>query len=276
MLKKVKSGRMVIGIFLVLLGLSFVFPLFWMLNLSFKTTDDIYSRPFGFPEPFIFTNYPKAIEAFPFVRYFLNSLFYSSVSVCTVLLLSSMVAYYLSRLQSRFSALIMSYLVMGLVIPGAATTIPKYIMLQKAGLINNRLGLILLYSAGISSAVLMLYAFLRSLPKELEEAAYIDGSSIYGAFFRIIVPCIRPALFTQAVILFMNIWNDFFIPFIFTTSDRLKTLQVGIAGFFQAMNVNQWGMITAAMVLSSLPVVIIFLIFSEQIENALTAGAILK
>jgi raffinose/stachyose/melibiose transport system permease protein len=276
MQKPIKLRRVVIGIFFVLLGLGFVFPLFWMLNLSFKNTDDIYSRPFGLPEPFIFTNYPKAIEAFPFVRYFLNSLFYSSASVCTVLLLSSMLAYYLSRLQNRFSSLIMSYIVLGLVIPGAATTIPKYIMLQKAGLINNRLGLILLYSAGISSAVLMLYAFLRSLPKELEEAAYIDGSSVYGAFFRIIVPCIRPALFTQAVILFMNIWNDFFTPFIFTTSDRLKTLQVGIASFFQSMNVNQWGIITAAMVLSSLPVIIIFLVFSEQIENALTAGAILK
>jgi raffinose/stachyose/melibiose transport system permease protein len=274
--KKVKSGRIIIGIFFLLLGLSFVFPLFWMLNLSFKTTDDIYTRPFGFPSPFIVTNYPKAIAAFPFVRYLLNSLFYSSASVCIVLLLSSMLAYYLSRLQTRFSSLIMSYIVLGLVIPGSATIIPKYIMLQKAGLINSRLGLILIYSAGISSAVLMLYAFLRSLPKELEEAAYIDGSSVYGAFFRIIVPCIRPALFTQAVILFMNIWNDFFTPFIFTTSDRLKTLQVGIAGFFQAMNVNQWGMITAAMVLSSLPVIIVFLIFSEQIENALTAGAILK
>ena len=150
-------------------------------------------------------------------------------------------------------------------------------MLQRMGLQNTRLGLILVYSAfGIAGTVVMLYAFMRSLPMELEEAAFLDGCGIYRAFFKIILPCLKPALYTRAVIEFMGVWNDFFIAYILTSKDGLKTLQVGIMSFFVSIGTNQWGVIGAAMVIASLPILIIYLIFSEQIENALTAGAILK
>ena len=104
----------------------------------------------------------------------------------------------------------------------------------------------------------------------------MDGCSIYKTFFRIIIPCIKPALFTRFVIEFMNVWNDYFVAYILTNTDKLKTLQVGIKSFFVNIGTSEWGMIGAAMVVSCAAVLIIYLIFSEQIENALTAGAVLK
>ncbi|MBA4347631.1 MAG: ABC transporter permease [Clostridiales bacterium] len=276
-IKTDKNGRFFIAIVLIQIGTTFLFPLLWMVNLSLKTTEDIYARPFGLPMPLDLGNYGKALSEFNFSVYFLNSVIYSVVSVCIILLLGSMLAYFLARMRFRYSGTIMNYLVLGMVVPSSVTIIPIYMMLQRAGLQNTRIGLILVYSAfGIAGTVVMMYAFMRSLPMELEEAALIDGCGIYRAFFSIILPCLKPAIFTRAVIEFMGVWNDFFIAYILTSKDGLKTLQVGIMSFFVNLGTNQWGVIGAAMVISSLPILIVYLIFSEQIENALTAGAILK
>lgn len=276
--KKTKNlSRFFIAIVLIQIGSTFLFPLLWMINLSLKTTDDIYAHPFGLPQPFDFSNYGTALSKFNFSVYFLNSLIYSVVSVLIILLLGSMLAYFLARMRYSHSGKIMNYLVLGMVLPSSVTIVPIYMMLQRMGLQNTRLGLILVYSAfGIAGTVVMLYAFMRSLPMELEEAAFLDGCGIYRAFFKIILPCLKPALYTRAVIEFMGVWNDFFIAYILTSKDGLKTLQVGIMSFFVSIGTNQWGVIGAAMVIASLPILIIYLIFSEQIENALTAGAILK
>lgn len=259
------------------LGLSFVYPLIWVGMMSFKSIDDIYANPFGFPKEIVWENYPNALKSFDFLKYLGNSLFYSLVSVCLILLFGSMLAYFLARMECRFNKLIMNYVVIGIVIPISVTIIPLYMMMDRMHIRNTRLGMVLVYSSfGIAGTVIMLYAFLRSLPKELEEAAMIDGCSIYRAFFSIIIPCIKPALFTRFVIEFMGVWNDYYAAYILTSSNKLRTLQVGIRAFFVNIGTSQWGLIGAAMVLTSLPVLIIYFVFSEQIENALTAGAVLK
>ena len=272
-----KIGKITIYSILIILGLSFLYPLFWMINLSLKSVREIYQFPFSLPKEIIWENYPNALSAFNFLTFFLNSVIYSIVSVFFILLFGSMLAYFLARMETRFHKFLMNYIVMGIVIPTSVTIIPIYMMLSKMHLKNTRGGLILIYTSfGIAGTVIMLYAFLRSLPKELEEAAMMDGCSIYGTFFRIIIPCIKPALFTRFVIEFMNVWNDYFVAYILTNTDKLKTLQVGIKSFFVNIGTSEWGMIGAAMVVSCAPVLIIYFIFSEQIENALTAGAVLK
>lgn len=272
-----KIGKITIYSILIILGLSFLYPLFWMINLSLKSVGEIYQFPFSLPKEIIWENYPNALSAFNFLTLFLNSVIYSIVSVFFILLFGSMLAYFLARMETRFHKFLMNYIVMGIVIPTSVTIIPIYMMLSKMHLKNTRGGLILIYTSfGIAGTVIMLYAFLRSLPKELEEAAMMDGCSIYGTFFRIIIPCIKPALFTRFVIEFMNVWNDYFVAYILTNTDKLKTLQVGIKSFFVNIGTSEWGMIGAAMVVSCAPVLIIYFIFSEQIENALTAGAVLK
>ncbi len=274
---KKKISSFVIKIMLVLIGLSCIFPLFWMLTMSFKSKDEVYSNPFGLPQHWVFTNYGEALKKFHFFTYFFNSIIYTVGTIVITLLLGCMFAYCVSRMEWKFKSLALSYCSLGLIVPVQVVIIPIFILLKQLGLKNTYFGLILPYSAfALSSCILMLYAFFRTLPKELEEAACMDGCNIYQCYFKIILPIVKPALATQCVLIFMNTWNEFFLSFILVGKDQLKTLSVGLLNFFVSIGVSHWGQIGAAMIISSIPTVLIYLFSSEQIENALTAGAILK
>lgn len=274
---KKKISSFVIKIMLVLIGLSCIFPLFWMLTMSFKSKDEVYSNPFGLPQHWVFTNYGEALKKFHFFTYFFNSVIYTVGTIVITLLLGCMFAYCVSRMEWKFKSLALSYCSLGLIVPVQVVIIPIFILLKQLGLKNTYFGLILPYSAfALSSCILMLYAFFRTLPKELEEAACMDGCNIYQCYFKIILPIVKPALATQCVLIFMNTWNEFFLSFILVGKDQLKTLSVGLLNFFVSIGVSHWGQIGAAMIISSIPTVLIYLFSSEQIENALTAGAILK
>lgn len=270
-------GKLIAKTFLVIAGISFLYPLLWMILMSFKTPQDVFNNPFGLPVKFILTNYPDAIKSSHFFRYFSNSAIYSAGTVIVALVLACPFAYCTSRMSWKYSKAAMSYVTMGLIIPVQVVIIPLFMLLKTLNIRNTYLGLILPYAAfALASGTLMLYAFFRSLPDELEEAAYIDGCNIYKSFFRIVLPMVKPAIVTQIVIIFMNTWNEFFMAFLLTNSDKIRPLTVGLLNFFVSIGTTEWGLIGAAMVISSLPTILIYLVFSEQIENALTAGAILK
>lgn len=274
---KTKVSGFLVKIFLFIVGLSFIFPLYWMLNLSFKSKSEVYDNAFGLPGKWIFTNYPDVLKSYNFFVYFKNSLIYTVGSVALTIFLGSMLAYCISRMNWKFGKLAASYISIGLVIPVQVVIIPLFIMIRQMSLQNTYMGLILPQAAfGLASCVLMLSAFFRSLPMELEEAACIDGCSIYQSYFRIIVPVVKPAFATQIVLLFMASWNEFPLSYILVTKEVYRPLTVGLANFFLQIGVTDWGMVGAAMILTSLPTVIVYLIGSEKIENALTAGAILK
>ena len=262
---------------MIIIGLTFLFPLYWMINLSFKSKSEVYDNPFGLPREWVFNNYSGALEKFNFFRYLSNSIIYSVSTIVITVILGSMLAYCLSRMNWKFKNSALSYISMGLVIPAQVVIIPLLIMTKSMGLKGTHLSLILPYSAfALSSCVLMLYAFFRGLPKELEEAACIDGCNIYQTYFRIVLPVIKPAIATQCVLIFMNTYNEFFLAFILAADDKIRPLTVGLLNFFVSIGVNHWGQIGAAMIITSLPMVIVYLFGNEQIENALTAGAILK
>lgn len=251
--------------------------MYWMLNLSFKSKSEVYDNPFGLPEQWVFNNYKDALDKFNFPRYLTNSLIYSVCTIILTIFLGSMLAYSISRMKWKYKGFALNYIALGLIVPAQVVIIPILVMTRDMGLRGTHLSLILPYSAfALSSCVLMLYAFFRSLPKELEEAACIDGCSIYQTFFRIILPVIRPAISTQCVLIFMNIYNEFFLAFILGAEDKIRPLTVGLLNFFVSIGVAHWGQIGAAMIITSLPMIIIYIIGNEQIENALTAGAILK
>lgn len=275
-MKKDKLKILVKGIMIVL-GSSFLFPMYWMLNISFKSKSEVYDNPFGLPEIWVFNNYADALKKFNFPRYLSNSLIYSIGTILLTVLFGSMLAYCISRMNWKFKNTALSYISMGLIIPAQVVIIPLMIMNRSLGLKGTRLGLILPYSAfALSSCVLMLYAFFRSLPRELEEAACIDGCNIYQTFFRIIFPVIKPAITTQCVLIFMNTYNEFFLAFILGAEDRIRPLTVGLLNFFVSIGVSHWGQIGAAMIITSIPTIIVYIFGNEKIENALTAGAILK
>lgn len=272
-----KRNKVLVSIIMIIIGLSFLFPMYWMINLSFKSKSEVYINPFGLPKKWVFNNYGDALEKFNFVRYLSNSLIYSVSTIFITVFFGCMLAYCLSRMNWKFKGFAFSYISMGLIVPAQVVIIPILIMTDKMGIKGTHLGLILPYAAfALSSCVLMLYAFFRSLPKELEEAACIDGCNIYQTYFKIIFPTVKPAISTQCVLIFMNIYNEFFLAFILGAKDKIRPLTVGLLNFFVSIGVSHWGQIGAAMIITSLPTIIVYLIGNEQIEDALTAGAILK
>ena len=274
---KTKKARILVSLTMIIIGLTFIFPLFWMLNLSFKSKSEVYDNPFGLPIQWVFNNYHDALEKFNFLRYLSNSLIYSVSTIIITIFLGGMLAYCISRMKWKHKTFALSYISMGLVVPAQVVIIPILIMTKSMGIKGTHLGLILPYSAfALSSCVLMLYAFFRSLPVEMEEAACIDGCNIYQTYFKIIIPIIKPAIFTQCVLIFINVYNEFFLGFILGADDKIRPLPVGLLNFFVSIGVNHWGQIGAAMIITSLPTIIVYIIGNEQIENALTAGAILK
>ena len=274
---KPKRAKTLINSLMIIIGLTFIFPLFWMLNISFKSKSEVYDNPFGLPEKWVFNNYGDALEKFNFPRYLSNSVIYAVCTIIITVFLGSMLAYCISRMKWKFKNFALSYISMGLIIPAQVVIIPILIMTNKIGLKGTHLSLILPYSAfALSSCVLMLYAFFRGLPVALEEAACIDGCNIYQTYFKIILPVVKPAIATQCVLIFMNTYNEFFLAFILGAEDKIRPLTVGLLNFFVSIGVNHWGQIGAAMIITSLPTIIVYIIGNEQIENALTAGAILK
>jgi raffinose/stachyose/melibiose transport system permease protein len=272
-----KINNYLTKIFLVVIGLSFIFPLYWMLNLSLKAKEEIYDNAFGLPRQWVFFNYPNALKSYNFFVYFKNSIIYTLGTVFVILLLGSMLAYCLSRMNWKFSKLALNYVSIGLIIPVQVVLIPLFIMVKQLKLQNTYLGLIIPLAAfGMASCILMLYAFFRSLPKELEEAACIDGCNVYQSYFRIMVPIVKPALATQCVLIFISVWNEFTLSYILVTKEAYRPLTVGLANFFVQIGLTDWGLIGAAMILTSLPTILVYTLGSEQIENALTAGAVLK
>lgn len=264
-------------VFWLAVGCTFLFPLYWMITMSLKSKSEAYNNPFGIPQSWEWMNYSEALSKYHFFVYFENSLIYTIGTIAITLTTGSMLAYCLSRMQWRFNSAALFYVSLGLIVPIEVVLIPLFQLIKWLHLKDSYWGLILPYSGfAIASCVLMLFAFLRSLPKELEEAACIDGTNVYQTFFRIIFPIVTPALMTQCVLLFMRIWNEFPLAFIIASKDQFRPLTVGLLSFFVSVGVSDWGLIGATMVLSSLPMIIVYMIGNERIENALTAGAILK
>jgi raffinose/stachyose/melibiose transport system permease protein len=265
------------GFLMAAIGFSFLFPLYWMFNISFKSKSEVYENPFGLPKVWVFNNYGDALEKFSFLKYLGNSLIYSAATIVITIFLGSMLAYAVTRMNWKYKGTAMGYIAMGLVVPVQVVIIPILMMVRDMGLKGTHLGLILPYSAfALASCVLMMSAFFRGLPRELEEAACIDGCTIYQTYFQIILPITKPAIATQCALIFMNTYNEFFLAFILGADDKIRPLTVGLLNFFVSIGVSHWGQIGAAMIIVSVPTILIYLLANEQIENALTAGAILK
>lgn len=269
--------KLVIRSFWFVVGLTFLFPFYWMFTMSLKSKSESYENQFGLPKDWVWSNYSEVLEKYDFLLYLKNSLTYTGGTIAITLVAGTMLAYCLSRMSWRFNGAALFYISLGLIVPIEVVIIPLFQLVQLMNINDTYFALILPYTGfSLAACVLMLYAFLRSLPKELEEAACIDGANVYQAFIRVIFPIVMPALMTQTVLIFMRIWNEFPLAFIIGAKDQFRPLTVGLHSFFVSVGVSHWGHIGAAMMLTSLPIMIVYMIGNEKIEDALTAGAILK
>jgi len=250
-----------------------LFPFFWSLLSSVKDNTEILVRSLSLPEEWRFENYPKAWTDAHMGKYFVNTAIYAVISTTTLLIITPMAAYVIARVVRR-SLLLYTFYTLGIMIPIHATLLPSFILMRGLGIINTRPSLILAYiSFNISMSVFILVGFMRTIPKELEEAAFVDGATRTYTFFRIVYPIAKPGLATIGILAFLNHWNDFLVPLILITNDNLKVITQGLQEL-RGQYGQDYGLMTAGIVLSFIPVVVLYILFQEQMIRGLTAGAL--
>lgn len=211
-------------------------------------------------------------EEVPILRWLFNSLFIATTTTALVLLVASLAAYAIARLRPPGSRGLFALIVTTMMVPGQVLLVPTYMMLDRLGWIDTPLALIIPPTAG-AFGVFMLSQFFRGVPRELEEAAAIDGCSSLRVYWHVMLPLSRPVLATLGIFVFLGSWNDFLGPLVFMDSAEQYTLPVGVA-MFQSSYATDYGLTFAACVVCTLPVLVVFLIFSRFVIAGITAGAL--
>lgn len=271
-----RSGRkLFIQIGLIFWAFINLFPLYWLLTFSLKDNSEIFGgNIIGLPARWLFSNYASALISGRVYIYFINSLIVTAATIVITCMVALMAAYALERMIWRGRKVIMLMLMLGLMIPIHTALLPLFIMFGHVNLLSTHFALILPYAAfAIPLGILIISGFIHNIPKELEEAACIDGANIYGIFFRIIVPMLMPAVSTVAIFTFLQSWNELLFAQVFIHRDSVRTLTAGI----QAMHgqyQTDWGPIGAALVIATIPTIIIYLFISKEVQKSLVAGAV--
>lgn len=252
-----------------------LYPLLWLFLYSLKTNEEILgSSFFSLPKVWQWHNYKEAYENGSYLRYLENSVIVTVVTMVLVILLSSMVAYAITRFRWRYGNAVLLVFLMGMMIPMQATLLPLMIIFKHMHILNTRWSLILPYIAfQIPIAVFIQSGFMRSIPHEIEESAFVDGANIYRIFRSIILPISVPPMMTVCILTFINIWNEYILAATFISSERLKTLPFGIYSFVSQYSVN-YGDIGAFLIMGALPVLLIYFFLSERITKGMVAGAV--
>lgn len=270
---KQRIAHSVMYLLLTIYAVACLMPFFWAILNSFKDNTEILMRSLSLPREWRFDNYPKAWNDAKMGRYFTNTALYAIISTGALLVITPMAAYVIARVAKR-GALLQTFYSLGIMIPVHATLLPSFLLMRSLGIINTRLSLVLAYIAfNISMSVFILVGFMKSLPKELEEAGFVDGASRSYTFFRIIFPLSKPGLATIGILAFLNHWNDFLVPLILLTNDKLKVITQGLQEL-RGQYGQDYGLLTAGIVLSFIPVVVMYIAFQEQMIRGLTAGAV--
>lgn len=255
-----------------ILALLIVVPILIVILASMKPAHEAALMNLELPSTFRIENFSETIERGHLFRAFLNSLLISSTSAIISILSSAMAAFVLSRRRSKLNKAVYNYIFLGLIAPiNYITTIKVF---QILGIMNSYAGIILLYGAlGIPFAVFVYYGFMRSIPKELDEAALIDGCNPLQLFFKVIFPLLKPVTMTVLVLNFMGAWNDFVSPLYLLSQQKKWPMVLAVYNFFGA-HFNEWNMICASIILSTLPIIVLYIFGQKYIISGMTSGAV--
>ncbi len=272
-LKKVVTRTIYYGV-IIFYVITIVYPIFLMTVTSLKPTREIFQNPYGFPETLYLNNYVELMVKANFGTYFINSILIVLISLLIIVMFSAPAAFVFARYSSRLNRFFYIYFLAGLVIPIRLGTISLLKMFVSMGLNDHIISLILINIAvGIPLGVFILTDFIKMIPRDLFDAARMDGCSEPGVFMRIVFPLLRPAIAALAIVIFIPIWNDFWFPLILIKSDSMKTIPLATALLFGQYNTN-FGLVFAALSMASVPIVIFYLIFSKFFTKGLLQGAI--
>ncbi|ADQ05828.1 binding-protein-dependent transport systems inner membrane component [Caldicellulosiruptor hydrothermalis 108] len=269
-------AKAIIFAFLTFYSILTLFPLIWLVYNSVKTNNDFLANPFGLPQlsKLQLKNYYDAWVTMGIQRFTINSLIISSVSVIFSLIISSMAAYAIERMIWRSSQKVLNYFLAGIMVPIQIILIPLFINFKKLNLLDSRIGLLIPTVAfALPTSIFILTGFYKTIPHELEEAALIDGCSVYKIFYKIILPLTMPAFVTIAVFNFLGAWNDLLIPLVLIQTPELMTLPVGLLNF-RGMYGAELTKMFAAVVISAIPSIIIYFVLQDKLLKGMIAGAV--
>lgn len=250
------------------------FPIYLLIINSLKTKKSIYANPFGLPAEWTLDNYTSVVQGGNFFQYFGNSTTVVVVSLFMILLLGSLAAYALAHWKGKAPKTIYFFFLLGMMLPIKIATIRLLELMKIFGLFNSLWSLFLVYIAmGLPTSVFILTGFIRGLPADLYEAAYIDGAKRGKIYYSIVLPLIKPALATVAIYNLVPIWNDLWFPLLFITEESKKTVLLAVTRL-QGQYSTDWPKVFALLTLSALPVITLYLTMSKQFVAGLTAGAV--
>lgn len=274
MKKKSSIYHIVCAVILLIMVIICIYPIVWMFFGSMKDKAEFYTNIWGLPKQIHLDNYIAAWKNADLGRRFINSLIVTLGSMCIMIPVTSCAAYAVARLNFKGKNLIYMYLLLGIMIPAGVLGIPTFTAAMKMGLLNSHFGLMLIYAAqNIAMGMFIMRGFFISLPRELEEAAMIDGCSRFGCFVRIIVPLARAGVATQVIFNGLTIWNDYFMANIMITKDELRTLPLSIANFVGKHSTN-YPELFAMLTMATIPVIIVFVLSQKSFIEGVAAGAV--
>ena len=270
----VRVSTVLIYVFFCLMMVLYLAPLVWIALTSVKDRAEIYKSPFGWPSAFHWENYAAAWTGGKLGIAMLNSLFVCVVTLILTILIGSMAAFAIARLKWKLSGAAMVYILIGMMIPVHCVLIPLFVRFAKIGLSNNLWGLILPYlTFSLPTCVFIMSGFFRSIPNELLESACMDGCTIYQIFFKICFPLARTGLFVTGLMTFIGNWNELLLALVFVSDANKKTLPVALTKFVTPYQTNYDKMFPAIMI-AIIPTIIVYCLFSNQIVDGLTTGAV--
>jgi len=275
--KTPKTGlsKILLYIALSVVAIIQLFPLYWMFSFSLKNNSEIFGgNPIGLPSKWLWSNYSQALLTGNVGHYFFNSIIVTGATLLFTAIISVMASYALTRMVFKVRKPLNSIFILGLTVPLHSALLPIFILLRNFKLVNSYWALIVPYTAfAIPMAILIISGFMVSIPKELEEAACIDGCSIYKIFFTIILPLMKPAIATVTIFTFLQAWNELMYAVVFISDVKYKTLTVGIQSL-AGQYTTEWGPIGAGLMVATIPTLIIYAFMSKKVQESLVVGAV--
>lgn len=273
-MKKFRISSVIIYSFFVLLAVIYIAPLFWVVFVSFKTNAEVFDSPFSLPASLQWDNYKVAFQAGRLGAATLNSVIVCAITLVISLLIGAMAAFAIGRMRFKLAGTVLTYFMIGMMIPVHCVLIPLFVTFSNWHLTNSLLALVLPYTTfSLPMTIYILVNFFRGMPGDMFEAACIDGCSIYICFFKIALPLAKTGLFVTGLMSFVGNWNELLMAMVFISDAAKKTLSVTLTYFVGPYSTNYTQMF-AAIVIAVVPSIVVYCCFSNQIVEGLTAGAV--
>ena len=277
--KNKRLSSVLFHVFSCLLGFIMIYPLLWLLASSFKSNDTMFHNTYSLiPETWdVVQNYLSGlagVAGYSFMLFFKNSVIVTLVSVVTSIFSSLLAAYALARVKFRGSGFWFGCVIMTMMIPSQVMVVPQYIILRALHLNDTLAAMVLPWCFGYAFFIFLIVQYMRGVPKELDEAAQIDGCSKIGILFRILVPVVKPAIVSASIFAFYWIWQDFFQPLIFVGSPKNFTIPLALNMYTDPNSFNNYGGLFAMSVVSLIPVIVVFIVFQKYLVEGIATDGI--